>query len=348
MLGNTLNKLFLIEGILRKKIYKTSYWKTQCYALNSLTFIDKAIQLNYVGGSYGKFAKPTEFISLVLKLLQILPDMEIALEYLYNEEHKYLTALAAFYIRLVASSKDVYTYLEPLLSDYRKLVIRDEKGKFSTTTIDEFVNDLINKEVVCNVALTKIPKRIILEEKANLRKYQSCIYNFNFPDEKNSKLIENLNNDEDYNLNDGYLNDDKYNIDHSTISKIVINNKHNESSISRVQMTINDVIKFTNSLEEYEESDESEDEMKLDNDYLNYESILIKEKKDLIINDYLKKNTRNNLNDVNYSLDLKEIHDVEISNSKIETSQYSNVVNNEDSIEYWNQIRAKLGLPLLS
>jgi pre-mRNA-splicing factor 38A len=38
---------------------------------------------------------------------------------------RYLRALTAFYIRLTFKSIDVYETLEPLLSDYRKLRVRN-------------------------------------------------------------------------------------------------------------------------------------------------------------------------------------------------------------------------------
>ena len=38
---------------------------------------------------------------------------------------RYLRALTAFYIRLTFRSIDVYETLEPLLSDYRKLRVRN-------------------------------------------------------------------------------------------------------------------------------------------------------------------------------------------------------------------------------
>jgi len=51
------------------------------------TLIDKAIELQSVGGVYGN-QKPTEFISLLLKLLQIQPEKEILVEYLRADEFK--------------------------------------------------------------------------------------------------------------------------------------------------------------------------------------------------------------------------------------------------------------------
>lgn len=51
------------------------------------TIIDKAIELKAIGGVYGN-QKPTEFLCLLLKLLQIQPEKEILLEYLQADEFK--------------------------------------------------------------------------------------------------------------------------------------------------------------------------------------------------------------------------------------------------------------------
>lgn len=51
------------------------------------TLIDKTIELRSIGGVYGN-QKPTEFICLLLKLLQIQPEKEILVEYLRADEFK--------------------------------------------------------------------------------------------------------------------------------------------------------------------------------------------------------------------------------------------------------------------
>ena len=60
-----------------------------CFALNSASIIDNAIKLDYIGGTYAN-QKPTEFMCLVLKLLQLQPEREIILEYLRAEEFKFV------------------------------------------------------------------------------------------------------------------------------------------------------------------------------------------------------------------------------------------------------------------
>ncbi|KAG8217365.1 PRP38 family-domain-containing protein [Butyriboletus roseoflavus] len=51
------------------------------------SLIDKAIDLHCIGGVYGN-QRPTEFLCLLLKLLQLQPEKEILVEYLQADEFK--------------------------------------------------------------------------------------------------------------------------------------------------------------------------------------------------------------------------------------------------------------------
>lgn len=81
------NPQFLIEKVIRSRIYDSLYWKEHCFALTAETLIDKAIALEYVGGTFG-VQKPSPFLCLVLKLLQLQPEREIILEYLKATDFK--------------------------------------------------------------------------------------------------------------------------------------------------------------------------------------------------------------------------------------------------------------------
>lgn len=43
----------LVEKILRMKIYNSMYWKEHCFALTAESLVDKAVELKYVGGTFG-------------------------------------------------------------------------------------------------------------------------------------------------------------------------------------------------------------------------------------------------------------------------------------------------------
>ncbi|KAL0947250.1 hypothetical protein HGRIS_013371 [Hohenbuehelia grisea] len=160
------NPQYLVETVIRNRIYDSTFWKEHCFALTAETLIDKAIELRCIGGVYGN-QRPTEYICLLQKLLQIQPEKEILLEYLQAEEFKYLRALAALYIRMTFAGVEVYEILEPLLKDFRKIRMRDMSG-YTLTFMDEFVDSLLTEERVCDIILPRLPKRQTLEERGDI------------------------------------------------------------------------------------------------------------------------------------------------------------------------------------
>ncbi|TFY64193.1 hypothetical protein EVJ58_g2788 [Rhodofomes roseus] len=165
------NPQYLVETVIRNRIYESPYWKEHCFALTAESLIDKAIELKCIGGVYGN-QKPTEFLCLLLKLLQLQPQKEILLEYLQADEFKYLRALATMYIRMAFRSVEVYEILEPLLKDYRKLRYRGMNG-YSLTFMDEFVDNLLVEERVCDIILPRLTKRDVLEDNGEMGPRQS-------------------------------------------------------------------------------------------------------------------------------------------------------------------------------
>ena len=159
------NPASLIEEALRNRITQSLYWKEQCFGLNAATLLDRAVEVTYIGGTYGVGMRPTPFICLLFKLLTLVPDPEIVLEYLNNagDEWKYVRALAAFYVRLTFEPDEVYKTLEPLLLDSRKLR-RRRKEEYTLTHMDDFVDELLNRERTCGTSLWKLPGRQVLED----------------------------------------------------------------------------------------------------------------------------------------------------------------------------------------
>lgn len=86
----------MIEKILRMKIYDSTYWKEHCFALTAEAVVDKAVAINSLGGTFGGARKPTKFVCLLLKLLQLQPDKEIIIEFIKNEDYKYVRVLGMF------------------------------------------------------------------------------------------------------------------------------------------------------------------------------------------------------------------------------------------------------------
>ena len=166
------NPVHLLEKPIRDRIITSYYWQEQCFAINEATLCDRAAAMTFIGGTYGQ-QKPSPFLCLTMKLLQLMPERDIVLEYLHQTEFKYLSALAAFYVRLTFQAKDVFKTLEPMLADYRKLRRRTRDGAYALTHIDQFIDDLLTKERVCGTSLMKLPQRTVLEDLGQLEVRES-------------------------------------------------------------------------------------------------------------------------------------------------------------------------------
>jgi pre-mRNA-splicing factor 38A len=163
---NGLNPATIMEKAVRERIVGSYFWTDRCFALNEADIVDRVVQeVRFIGGTYGVSQKPTPFLCLAFKLLQLSPSDEILNAYLNmgGEKFKYLRALACFYVRLTRQAKDIYLMLEPHLADYRKL---RSKGRTGTKLIyvDEFVDQLLTKDRVCATSLWKMAKRDVLED----------------------------------------------------------------------------------------------------------------------------------------------------------------------------------------
>ena len=174
LIHNT-NPAHLLEKAIRDRIVDSYYWKEQCFAINEATLCDRAADVGFIGGTYGQ-QRPTPFLCLVLKLLQLTPERDVVLYYLNQDDRghfKYLTALAALYVRLTFDAADVYKTLEPLLIDRRKLKRRTKEGGFVLTYVDAFVDDLLVKDRVCGITLSRLPPRTLLEDLGQLEERES-------------------------------------------------------------------------------------------------------------------------------------------------------------------------------
>ena len=148
--------------------------------------IDRAMELDHVGTVYTSIHRPTRFICLVLKLLQIGPSMDIVLEFINNEDYKfviffnlyfiyrYVTALGMFYLRLVGTPELIYKTLEPFYSDFRKLRLNTPEG-WKIIHMDEFVDELLENQMAFTISLPLLPARKVLELRGDLLPRESVL-----------------------------------------------------------------------------------------------------------------------------------------------------------------------------
>jgi len=163
---NGLNPATIMEKAVRERIIDSYFWKEQCFGVNEADIVDRVLEhVNFIGGTYGSSQKPTPFLCLAFKLLQLAPGDDVIEEYLQfgGDKFKYLRALAAFYVRLTRKAEVVYKTLEPFLEDGRKLRRKGRAGT-SLTFVDQFIDDLLVKDRVCATSLWQMPKREVLED----------------------------------------------------------------------------------------------------------------------------------------------------------------------------------------
>ncbi|RVE73751.1 hypothetical protein OJAV_G00034380 [Oryzias javanicus] len=138
------NPQYLVEKIIRTRIYESKYWKEECFGLTAELVVDKAMELKFVGGVYGGNIKPTPFLCLTLKMLQIQPEKDIIVEFIKNEDFKYVRLLGAMYMR--------------------KIKTQNRNGEFELMHVDEFIDELLHAERVCDIILPRLQRRQVLEE----------------------------------------------------------------------------------------------------------------------------------------------------------------------------------------
>ncbi|KAL0211528.1 hypothetical protein RCL1_005154 [Eukaryota sp. TZLM3-RCL] len=155
---NTAKLFSLIGSALSQRILQNSFWQEQCYGLNEAGVVEKAINLEYVGGSFSAYLKPTPFLCLLYKLLQLSPSPDVISLIINQEDHKYLRALGMFYIRLVYPPKDIYHYIDPFFSDFRKLRVRHVQG-WGLMHVDELADALLSAPRLFDVRLPFILSR---------------------------------------------------------------------------------------------------------------------------------------------------------------------------------------------
>ncbi|SAM83679.1 related to PRP38A-pre-mRNA-splicing factor [Ustilago bromivora] len=172
------NPQHLIEKTIRYRIYESPFWKEHCFALSSSTILPLAVSLHHIGGLVG-LQRPSHFLCLVQKLLQIQPEHSVIKAYLDACEFKYLRALTAFYIRLTCKSTEVYQLLEPILEDGRKLRWRRGDGGYEVLHMDEWVDMLLREERVCDIILPRLSKREVCQVRDGLAprisKLETCL-----------------------------------------------------------------------------------------------------------------------------------------------------------------------------
>jgi pre-mRNA-splicing factor 38A len=169
-------------------VFNSRFWKEECFALNAESLIEKAAKLQYAGFSFGAFNRPTPFLCLLVKTVQISPSIDILQSYIdfsngepsnnpirQVSDLRYLRLLAVVHIRLLFRPEAVFSMLEPMLHDYRTIIVLDPLANFQKVTIDGFVEELLSSkgQPVYGFHFPHLTRRSVIQAKGYLGEYRS-------------------------------------------------------------------------------------------------------------------------------------------------------------------------------
>lgn len=151
----------LLEPTLRHSVYLSRFWNESCFGLTLADVVPLAARLDRISAA----SPPPPFLCLLLKLLQLSPGEPEISEFLHQSDFKYARVLAAFYVRLTLPPARVYALLEPLLADFRKVVVREGAHKENEILhVDEVIDRLLQEHLVIGITLPRLPPRHVVEE----------------------------------------------------------------------------------------------------------------------------------------------------------------------------------------
>lgn len=179
----------LIPPTTRNAVYESMFWNRSCFGVTVADVVHLTVGLRYVGGSDSVSRRPSSFLCLLLKLLQLSPDFDEISVFLKQPHFKYHRILAAFYVRLVETPVNIYRSLEPLLSDCRRVVVAHDPAievpsalsalsnkSFDVVYVDIVVDALLRSSELFGISLPRIPPRPLLVETDQLKARESALH----------------------------------------------------------------------------------------------------------------------------------------------------------------------------
>lgn len=187
----------LIPPTARSAVYASIYWNRCCFGVCVADVVHLSVNLRYLSGLDTDTQRPSPFLCLLQKLLQLSPDLAEISVFLKQREFKYARLLAAFYVRLMQPPVKIYEALEPLLSDCRRIIVSSnesqieppsifkqqqqdqgdgegeegggECSKFKLVYVDMVVDCLLRLNELFGIPFPRIPPRQLLEETNQLK-----------------------------------------------------------------------------------------------------------------------------------------------------------------------------------
>lgn len=126
-----------------QRIIHSRFYQSQCSRVEWSNF-EELVNANvgYIGGC--RPDPPAPFLCLLIRLKQLRPGRDQLREFLSPTASAYVRVLVATLVRMtIRQGPLVYELLDPLLSDYRIVRVRDTNGEMHNWSVDEFVDQLV-------------------------------------------------------------------------------------------------------------------------------------------------------------------------------------------------------------
>lgn len=167
----------LIPATTRNAVYTSIFWNRSCFGVTVADVVHLSVNLRFISGLDNETRRPSIFLCLLQKLLQLSPNLPEISVFLKQIDFKYPRLLAAFYLRLVETPVNIYKSLEPLLSDRRRVAIAHESAidppsvlksltteKYSLVYADMVIDALLRNHELFGIPFPRIPPRPLLIE----------------------------------------------------------------------------------------------------------------------------------------------------------------------------------------
>jgi hypothetical protein len=182
---------FVFSPILLNYVVNCRYWKERAFALNELSLIDRIMSdVTCVGIVYGAQNKPTPFFCLLVKLVQMKPELESVRHLITvtdgpctddpakRRDLRYVRVLGALYLRLTQpASPAVYTLLEGLYADRRQVNVVFPSGEADSLPMDVLAEWLLaqKSQTLLGLTLPLLVRRAVHETRRKLKPYESFL-----------------------------------------------------------------------------------------------------------------------------------------------------------------------------
>lgn len=159
-----------IDPIVLQRVHLSLYYKQHLATANEAKWLSVAARtVHYIGG-IDNSNRPSPFLSCLVRLVELAPEIDVIDLFLTQHHFKYVTALALAYVRLTQPPTAIIKHLQVFSTDYRKLrqylsVPENNNGisrNYGLSFLDSFSDELLHSQRLYGIYLPTLPASLPL------------------------------------------------------------------------------------------------------------------------------------------------------------------------------------------